>query len=907
VIPPSALGNRLYLFLWIVVLLLPVAGWLVAALVTAAFGRRGTGNPLWRAAVHAGEMAALALAIPFLVRILLWGVLAVRGGPIDWAAWLLAPHPVVLADFLLIYAAIPLGLAALFGTPVLALVGALLREKPPLRVPLGGPLAAALITSALVVPFVARFALSDPDADVALADLFAALPVSAVGLAIWTASLRRAPPAKPEPVRPATPAGPPAIDIPGLWRAMGAIDAEQQPLVHPGVDRTGGSPFATSAWRDAGGAGAPPEALDHLLTAVEKPGGSYLIGDLDDDTERALLVALLVSALRDKSLTTVVVTEDPGPFRDAVAHALSRGGWWECGPLVAGAEELRGALAGARLPAVAFLDVAGLSGSAIRALGADEAGVEWARRVGLVVVSRIDRGSPLDLTHRVLTLRRLGLAFQAAATRSARVVTGLGGDGSRGLVEQAFPGTGASEIPFGPRASAPVTAWFASRSFVREASDRAWVRRALQPVLDTGRGGSVSDPDGHFDRADVAVWGRDLVLGRAPMLHGSASAGTLPVSWLVAGYRSMPHRSGPIDGERHHALWDVAASPVARFLTGPSQLENLARAGRLPPPRPLVGAGNPLVARAHLQAALREGRPSKEALVALFGRSLVDPIVGDDVVGYATREVGGAVRRVGLVATPPDPMVDPLRSTVTGQVVRVVDRHGGAVLAEVDKAVAATRYYPKRVFAVGDRRYEVELHRYDEKSQSILVDPVAADATPTRPRLSVQVVDARPIEARHRVKAEGLTFELEAYELTAVERITGALAASGRSVTYDPVEVRFRTRGRLVALPPMSDAARRHLAASLSDVLCAHLLADADDFAVTTHHELGPGALVVVDRHVQGMGVVEALDDLSVARALSWVRALLASCSCATGCPKCTPDDVIAQADKIGVLGALGG
>jgi hypothetical protein len=37
------------------------------------------------------------------------------------------------------------------------------------------------------------------------------------------------------------------------------------------------------------------------------------------------------------------------------------------------------------------------------------------------------------------------------------------------------------------------------------------------------------------------------------------------------------------------------------------------------------------------------------------------------------------------------------------------------------------------------------------------------------------------------------------------------------------------------------------------------------------------------------------------------VRALLASCSCATGCPKCTPDDVIAQADKIGVLGALGG
>jgi hypothetical protein len=448
VIPPSALGNRLYLLLWIVVLLLPVAGWLVAALVTAAFGRRGTGNPLWRAAVHAGEMAALALAIPFLVRILLWGVLAVRGGPIDWAAWLLAPHPVVLADFLLIYAAIPLGLAAMFGTPVLALVGALLREKPPLRVPLGGPLAAALITSALVVPFVARFALSDPDADVALADLFAALPVSAVGLAIWTASLRRAPPAKPEPVRPATPAGPPAIDIPGLWRAMGAIDADQQPLVHPGVDRTGGSPFATSAWRDAGGAGAPPEALDHLLTAVEKPGGSYLIGDLDDDTERALLVALLVSALRDKSLTTVVITEDPGPFRDAVAHALSRGGWW-------GVRSARGGRGGAARGAGRRPAAGGRVPRRRRAVRERHPGARSGRSGRRVGAARRARGGVPDRPRQPARPHPPGahVAQVGAGVPGGGHPVGPGrhrprrGTAPAALVEQAFPGTGAAGDP----------------------------------------------------------------------------------------------------------------------------------------------------------------------------------------------------------------------------------------------------------------------------------------------------------------------------------------------------------------------------------------------------------------------------------------------------------------------------
>jgi hypothetical protein len=64
---------------------------------------------------------------------------------------------------------------------------------------------------------------------------------------------------------------------------------------------------------------------------------------------------------------------------------------------------------------------------------------------------------------------------------------------------------------------------------------------------------------------------------------------------------------------------------------------------------------------------------------------------------------------------------------------------------------------------------------------------------------------------------------------------------------------------------------------------------------------------VVVDRHLQGMGVAEALDLALVDDTFKWVRAILANCKCPSGCLECTPQDVLAAGpDKPGVLGLLG-
>jgi ATP-dependent helicase YprA (DUF1998 family) len=55
------------------------------------------------------------------------------------------------------------------------------------------------------------------------------------------------------------------------------------------------------------------------------------------------------------------------------------------------------------------------------------------------------------------------------------------------------------------------------------------------------------------------------------------------------------------------------------------------------------------------------------------------------------------------------------------------------------------------------------------------------------------------------------------------------------------------------------------------------------------------------------MGVAEALDLALVDDTFKWVRAILANCKCASGCPECTPQDVLASGpDKSGVLGLLG-
>ena len=915
---PSALGTRFYLLLWMLCFLAPVLGWLLGTLLMWLLGRKELGNPFRRAAFHAGEMAFGALIIVVFLRFGLWAIFAITGGPTDWFRTLQPQWPWQLQEVALTYAAVPLAALTLLGTPLLSLIGAARRQAPAARVPLGLPLALALVVSGLLVPWLARFAWADAGADLAMVDLFTAMPLACMGLALWTLSARDTPPESAGPDDRADAERLPHLDIPALWRSLGALDTRVEPITAQPQNGSGGVPEAAAAWRDAGGRGAPPEALEQILDAAPQTEKGWLVGDIDDHTERRFLAALLHALIRHRSLTALVVSDEPEAFRDAVASAISASGAWECGPLVAGHENLRAALAGGRLPAIAFLDTASLSAEGIRALagGRDDASSAWARRVGVVVCSRVDRGNPLDITHRMLTLRRLHLALRASAARFSVVATGIGGVGTRGLVEQAFPSAAIREMPYGARAAAGVRVWLADPSFVHTRSDTPWVRRALEPVAETGRAVSVGDPGGRFDRASVEVWGQDVDLVRSPALHGSASAGTLSEAWLVAGFRSLPNRQPTRTNKAHHALWSVSRTPTARFLTAPGAIENLIKTGRLTPPRPLVGYSNRLVNRAHLQAALREGRQDIPSLTAVFGPSLVEQVVDiDQAASWVMRpDSSGHLRRVPVAAVPPDPVQDPVRGTVTSQVVRVIHRHTGETLLEVDRAVAPTRFYPKRVFAVGDQRFQVELHRYDEGRGVLPVEPVATEEALTKPLIDYVIDGERIVEAPHQIEQGPLTFTLCGIEATITETVSGAIGEGGRIARYDaPVVARYRSRVRVITpSKPATENVLFHLARSLQDVLVAHLLGDAQDFDTAIRLEgLGEDprpSVFLIDRHVQGIGVMEAADDLVVVDTLEWVRAILKGCSCNLGCPKCTPPEVLERGpDKVGVLRILGG
>ena len=89
----------------------------------------------------------------------------------------------------------------------------------------------------------------------------------------------------------------------------------------------------------------------------------------------------------------------------------------------------------------------------------------WCHNIGLLVLSQVDRGDPLRVTHRILTLKRLGLAMQTVESRWSVLATGFGGEMTRAMVEKAFPGIPMREVPLEPNASAHVRVWLADHKF----------------------------------------------------------------------------------------------------------------------------------------------------------------------------------------------------------------------------------------------------------------------------------------------------------------------------------------------------------------------------------------------------------------------------------------------------------
>ncbi len=928
-----------------------LAAWLVGPGAAAATSGQASNAPrasdrFGRAAMAAGQASLLVLALVLLFRILASFVDRLKGGPQQW-----------FDSFVKAIVRAPAGAPAVGGPgDVLLWLGALhvfalmvlwsalalwQRSHPPkaaYHVPLRAPLGVMLAVAAAALGLVAHSALRPLGRDAVLLDFAAAIPVVAAGLAIWTRARADAPPKTVAATAAAIPA-PTIPDAAAIWMHMAVIPPDAKPMLAT-KGNAGVQLFSVDAevWRNVGGIGPPPAALEAIAPA-SAPFQGWMVGDLPDPTERLLLAALLVRSLQVEGITCLVVTEDIAPdasgrmrcaLRDDVARAVQASGAWPCGPLVVGERELREAIAGQRFPAAAFLQVSELSAQGIRSLGksAVGAGAVWASNLGLVVVPQIDRGTPLTVTHRMFTLRRLTLALHAAGARWSVVATGFGGPTTRVLVEQSFSGLSVRDTPLAPRATAPVRVWTPSPRFV-SAPGAPWVRRAIEPLIHAGLFASVGDPKGSFDLATVEVEAGRVKLVRDVALDGDASASELDEPWYLASLRSLANRVPLPDGRTHHALWKADDDPVIRFLMRPGTLDWLTYEMRMPAPRPLVGYQNRLLARAHLNAALREGEQDIESLAGLFGRSLVDQVVGEDFAPsrWAFRRVPGraGVTRVPLAPALAGDVTDPLRDTVTDNTVQIVDRNGGRRLLEVDRVLAETRFHPHRVFAVGNRRYEVPMHAFDDKRAQIQVEMVDAARPLTRPLLSVELSLPDLVESPHEVVSGKLAFGLSTFEVTAKETVSGVIQADGKTTTYAPVTSQFRTRARVIsfrgALPP---SALVHLAHSMGSTLSGHLMAGADDVVViplseafisacaalssSRFHQEHPTSVAVIDRFVQGMGVTNALDAPFVEELMAWVRAILAGCKCADGCRECCPPEALeSKPDKSAVLKLLGG
>lgn len=906
---PWMLSPLVFAAVALVCLATPVISRLLAQLIVGPHARKG------RAALAVGRGSVGALALLVVLRIVSLAVPSMRGAPITWLDAVLGtpadgwyPSDVVLVLLPLMSA------AAMVGTLVAARqISAQPSTSlaPPLDI--GGTV--ALVLAPLFTLLFAWPTLATRAADVWGLDLLTCLLVCSTSLAVWTRAYDEPEP-EPEPApgehEEATSEH---LDVPASWRSAKAVSSADRPWYTADAASEGsGRARATAAWHAAGGAGEPPVALDEILDETDAVG--RLIGDLPEPTASIFATATLLLATRELGLRALVIGREPQRRRDALRAALDELGSWPIGPLPAGISELREIASRREVPTVTFLTVDELSGDGLGLFMDESGGRPLCAALGLLLLPRVDRGTPLDVTHRLFTLRRLHLALAAASARPSVVAFGFSGRGTRDLVQRAFPGTEMREVPLRARSTAALSVWLADWRFQQEPGE-PWARRAAAPVVEAGYPVRVTDPAGTFDADDVSIWAGDVRLDRDLDFGGAASVAILDDLWLLAAVRALPNRVETAQEGRHHALWGLVDTPVTRFLLEKGNVHQLIERGRLQPPRPLVGHANRAIGRTHLKAALHDGAHASHALRVVFGNSLVDEIVGKERNSdrHEVRlNAQGSPVRSAVVPRARSEHADVIRDTVTDRTLSVVDQQSGRTLRHIDALTAPTRYYPKRVFAFRGTRYEVPMHGLDMARERLEVSAVPPDRPLTTPRLVTEASPRAILEAPQRVGLRTMNFRLATFDVLVHERITGVRRGKDATVDYPVVEAKYRTRARGVFFDRGGTAhALAHLARSVDGVLRALLLVDTDDVDVIPVpagwvEDWQPG-IVAVDRHVQGMGVAEALDEHVVREALELVYAILHRCSCAEGCVQCTPREVLEDGHpaKVGVLALLGG
>jgi len=897
---------------WLIGFLILATALVAVLLVTAAMRPRQ--GPLFERSLFAFGPAAAAPPLFFLLLRLFERVETSFGpGP---QYWLLDWIPKMAGTWVHPYdtlVAIHVISAALAGAvAILAAVILPPAHRPARQTPLPGRWVAAgvLGSAALLIPLVAfRVYVEDIDAT-RLLEWVALLPTLAVCIAL-RAQARLQPPPERAKRRPADAAPPQVPDFRLAWIAAGLLDSSAAPLarVHPDSTNDAPSVRASSAWTAVEAPGAPPRALDTLLDTLPGSDDLHMVGDLPGETAHLLLTALLADLVGSRGLRVLVVHPGAEAIAADLDRAMRNARTWDPGAVVCSPDALHEAMLGQQVPALTLV-TAEQVGQRLVKMSVSSARA-WVLGLDLLVVHRPDLGTPIEVTHTAFVWRRWNLATRRLC-RPPVLVTSPDTPAHRAFLEQLFPGRESHRVPYGARSTGQTEAWPGTEPSPE--NTRPWLGRATEVVTKLGYPAIAFDPSGR--------WGRDVLepevsLRRQSDWAGDASAADLRPSSLVEATATLPHRLP--EPALHRSLWLLPPDPVARFLH-PGRLEELTRTGRLPRPAPVVGMRNRFLRLSHLDAALREAPNDEVTLRAAFGDDLVEfrlhtttnPIVRSP--NYSAWRRGSAIVRSPHLLAPVSSGREPGTATVTNDVVEVVEQRSGEVLLQVDARTVPTRFYPKRVFGVGTRRYRVPMHAFDTKRRKLKVELASPRDRVTRPVLSF-ALELRQTTVERVTRRHGLfTMHTLSADVLVTERVHAAwVPATDQEERFDVVESQYDTEVRFL-FPERCEKGLGlfHLAATVESLLPVFLRCDPRDAAVAPVRAgfiegMGAG-VAVVDRFIGGMGFARALDDGALQELLVWTRAMLFECSCMDGCERCSPPAVLrVGADKQAVLKMLQG
>lgn len=664
-------------------------------------------------------------------------------------------------------------------------------------------------------------------------------------------------------------------------------------------------------WSASGGTGKPPSVFELFLAALSstEPSQKGLwLGDLPPQTLEVVATSFVGFATLHNSTRLLVVSTNPRQVLAQFEGLCERLGVMRPGVFAVGHAALKEQLLAELLPSVVFLSPHELSGEALRSL--TRLAPAWFSQLSAVVLVGVDGLLPIPATHLALALRRLMLASKNLLSEGRRLrffALSCGSECGRQHLEHALA-CSFETVKVEPHKTA------AAQVFLRtHTASGPELERFAKQLLSASQTIEIEDTLGEAAQVAQGVKKHDTV-----GYHGLASLALCDERALAQLFRTgsnLLHTDAP-----HLSIVWCKPNPLARFLMEKGVLASLSARNELPTPKPLAGTENDFLVAAHVEAALDEGEPGEDDLRLAFSDGAVSALLSarKDVqkVGFRARffpderKVSRSVRlhRKG------EPLGPDRLKTITPNVVEVRRRHDGAVLARVDRRLARTRFYPRRVFAHEGELYEV-LDSDLATETNLVCAKAAASSAPTLPLLDVRVSGRAYIGNIARHQFGKLAFARGVASVSVEETVSGVLArgAVEPAVRYPAVETRYESRAVVVLFETVPQhATLKHLARLVDLLLPAHVVTEDEDIEVLAYPDgfldIPRPALLFVDRHLGGLGLDAALDAQALYNLLRWAWGVLYSCPCMKGCAQCVPASVLKQGpDKQGVLQLLGG